>query len=158
MAESSCGACQGGNVNLGAVLQQMQQKKQVKWSDRIKEIMEEISKAKPKDRLDYAVEFTALFHALCYSVSGWGQWLGFAIQVRGATQLAAYAGFKRLTLAECQALYPQLKALVLELLKIDYELSLAKEKEGEVKEKETKKAKKKQKKTKKRSKPEVYIH
>lgn len=149
-----CTECQGGNLE--AVVAQLQKKQQKKWSEQIKEIMKRIERAKPKDRFDYAIEFTKIFHSLCFSISGWGQWLGFVIQIKGSPQLASYSGFDRLTLAECEAIYPQLKALSLGLLEIDYEMSLTKEKEIEKVTKEDKKPKKKTGKS-KRKKKTTYI-
>jgi len=158
---SACAGCGGGGegVNLGAVLERIQQsrKQEKKWSDKIKEMMKEIADAKPKDRLAYALEFTKLFYALTFSMGGWGQWLGFGIQMKGVPYLGSYAGFAKLNLAECEAIYLQLKVLVLEFLKIDYELSMAKEKQNEELIEAKKKTRKRKKKKTEKNKT-TYIH
>lgn len=155
---SGCTDC-GGEAQISAILGQLQhQRKKQAWSEKVKEIMKDINDADPKDRLDYALEFTRLFYALAFTLNGWGQWLGFRVQIEGVKQVAGYNAFRKLSLEECQAIYPQFKALILELLKLDYELSLAKEKEMEAEIEKRKKTKKSNKKTgKKRKKKTTYI-
>lgn len=164
----SCGSCGGegvGTINIQEIIRRAQQKrKEQRWSEKIKELLKTIEEEKPRDRLEYAIAFTKLFHSLTWCIAGWGQWLGFQIVLKGTPVLANYANFERLTLDECKTIYPKVKKVVIDMLNSDYEISYAKEEEAIAlaakkakKEKTTKKPKAKTKKTKK-SKTDRYIH
>jgi len=159
--EGSCGGEGAGAINIQEIIRRaQQQKKEMRWSDKIKELLKTINEEKPKDRLQYAIAYTKLFHALTWCIAGWGQWLGFQIVLKGTPILANYAPFEKMTLDECKTTYPKLKAVVVDMLNIDYKISLAKEEEliEKMKTEETKKEPKaKPKKTKKQSKAERYI-
>jgi len=74
-------------------------------------LIKSLGKAKPKDRLEYAVELNACLNALTVSVKGWKQWL---------TNLDT---LQTLTMKDFQQFYPEMVEATIRFLKMDMEVT-----------------------------------
>lgn len=81
-------------------------------------LMEE---AKPKDRLEYAKELLRCMQILTLSVKGWRSWL------------ANYEIVDNITLEEFQEIYPKMRQLITDFVKLDLEITRKKFAEEEKK-------------------------
>lgn len=77
--------------------------------------------AKPKDRLEYAKELLRCIQILTLSVKGWRAWLG------------NYDVIDNITLEEFQEVFPKMRQLITDFVKLDLELTKKKFAESEKK-------------------------
>ena len=77
----------------------------------ISDIITKLEKAKPKDRLDYAVEITNCLNGLMLSIHSWKSWL---------TNLKV---LKSLTIEELKQIYPAMLETTIKFLNMDLEIS-----------------------------------
>jgi len=84
-------------------------------------LIKHLEKAKPKDRLDYAVEITNCLNAMLISVKGWKQWL---------TNLDT---LQTLKMEDFQQVYPEMVKTTIDFLKIDMKVTKKKIDEAIVK-------------------------
>ena len=93
----------------------------------LSKLIKHLEKAKPKDRLEYAVEITSCLNSLLVSVKGWKQWL---------TNLDT---LQTLTMEDFKQFYPKMVETTIDFLKIDMEITKKKIDEAIVKYDKTKK-------------------
>lgn len=103
-------------------------------------LIKKIEAGKPKDRMDYAVELAKCLNGALVSINGWGQW------INNLQRLNA------LTIDDFKTVYPKMKKPIIELLKVDLEITKKKLMEATIKLEKRKKPKKRKEKSK-----ETYI-
>lgn len=106
-------------------------------------LIKKIEKAKPKDRIEYAVATSFLLNALRGSIDGWMQWM------------TSLENINTLTMKQWKEVYPEMVKLSTNWLKVDLSLTKKKIAEATIKLKEAKKKLKKR--TSNKSKKTTYV-
>lgn len=89
-----------------------------------------LEEAKPEDRLSYIKECVMCIQVLNVSLKGWASWLG------------NFSVTEKFTLSELEELYPKMKQLVIDFVKLDIEATKKKTDEEEKKSPKSKSSKK----------------
>lgn len=104
-----------------------------KYIEVLEKSIEQIKKAKPKDRLEFAFEFSKCLNAMSFSIKYWKSW------IENLTALS------QLKTEDWKFVYPKVRKLAIDFLTVDLEITKDKTKDFLDKQKKRKKQKKKEK-------------
>ena len=93
-------------------------------------IVKNLEAAKPKDRMEYAVEIARCLNGALMSMKGWECWIGNLERLNA------------LTIDDFKDVYPKMRKAIIDLLKVDLEITKKKTLEATIKYNKRKKQKK----------------
>lgn len=89
----------------------------------LSQLIKQIEKAKPKDRMEYAVAVAKCLNSALVSIKGWGTWINDLERLNA------------LTIEDFKTVYPKIRKSIIQFLKVDIEITKKKLVEASLKRK-----------------------